>query len=151
MQNVIKDVGQINHRLFDHSSAVQGESKHFLAEFEPKISKEFDQLLQISHSLNEANDVDAADNFNAVGGVDKINTKLDAVAAMLEKTVNRGGIKAKDYVQRVSDEQSKELVRFIDEINEKRRKVDSEFEEQIIKLKEHFENLEKQNGALTPN
>lgn len=149
MQNVIKDISQIHHRLFDHTSAVQGEVKYFISEFEPKISKEFDQLLQISHCLNEANDVDAVENFTAAGGVDKINTKLDAVTAMLEKLVAKGAgknNKSRDYLQQVSDEQSKELSKFIDEINEKRRRVDSDFEQKITELKDHLENLERQGG-----
>ena len=88
--NIIKDIGSIYQRLFDHQPVLQGECAFFYHQFEGNgRSAEFDSLLQTSHLLNEAVDSELDERMKRAP-FDKINAKLEAVSAMIERTVAKG-------------------------------------------------------------
>lgn len=159
-QDVLKDVFEIYHRLFDHNPAIRGEINFFFNNFKdgddivsPASSGELikpaasrlETLLHASQVASEAGDIDWQKTIRQ-SEIDKVTVKLDAAATMMEKLVERG--RSRDgagpygeYMEKSKQDQWQNLQQFSTDIQKKRDQVDEEITEKIEDLRRHFENL----------
>lgn len=158
-QDVMKDIFEIYHRLFDHSPAVRGEINFFFNNFkdgddivaspsdpskQPTASR-LETLLRASQVASEAGDIDWEKTIRQ-SDIDKVTVKLDAAATMMEKLVERGKSRSGagpygEYMEKSKQDQRQDLQSFLTDIQRKKDRVDEEYKEKIDDLKRHFENL----------
>uniref|UniRef100_A0A914WCD7 Biogenesis of lysosome-related organelles complex 1 subunit 5 n=1 Tax=Plectus sambesii TaxID=2011161 RepID=A0A914WCD7_9BILA len=141
--NIIKDIGTIYQRLFDHQPVLQGECAYFYHQFEGNgRSAEFDSLLQSSHLLNEAVDTELEERMKNVP-FEKINAKLEGVSAMIGRIVAKGQSTHEEYIKSMQEVREKEWTEFEAELARKRQEMEDQTEAHLIDFKGQHEKVEK--------
>uniref|UniRef100_A0A914W0U0 Biogenesis of lysosome-related organelles complex 1 subunit 5 n=1 Tax=Plectus sambesii TaxID=2011161 RepID=A0A914W0U0_9BILA len=141
--NIIKDIGTIYQRLFDHQPVLQGECAYFYHQFEGNgRSAEFDSLLQSSHLLNEAVDTELEERMKNVP-FEKINAKLEGISAMIGRIVVKGQSTHEEYIKSMQEVREKEWTEFEAELARKRQEMEDQTEAHLIDFKAQHEKIEK--------
>ncbi|KAK6619674.1 hypothetical protein RUM43_012431 [Polyplax serrata] len=93
MANVIKDIGEIWTRLFDHRPFINGEIKFFLQEFEEKRGdKEVERLFETLQNLTEIR-YTQLDKIKLQGetNLETLKKQVDESTSMLNRILEREG------------------------------------------------------------
>ncbi|KAK6618070.1 hypothetical protein RUM44_002512 [Polyplax serrata] len=151
MANVIKDIGEIWTRLFDHRPFINGEIKFFLQEFEEKRGdKEVERLFETLQNLTEIR-YTQLDRIKLQGetNLETLKKQVDESTSMLNRILEReGSYKENSDLQTNRELRKAELDSFIKESIQRCEKVDELFDEEEKKIHEYFNDLEKQLYSL---
>ncbi|XP_076361330.1 biogenesis of lysosome-related organelles complex 1 subunit 5 [Tachypleus tridentatus] len=148
IDNVVKDIGEIYARLFDHRPFVQGEINFFLKEFEEKRNdREIEQLFEILENVTEIRETQL-DKAQRQGDTRLCNLtgNLEVALQMCSKIVEREE-ETSDRVRRTADilerEERKEWEAFLKDIQDKNNLVDQAFVEKENELRNYYRELEE--------
>nr|XP_023021228.1 biogenesis of lysosome-related organelles complex 1 subunit 5-like isoform X2 [Leptinotarsa decemlineata] len=145
MSHVVKDIGKIWDRLFDHRGFLRGEISFIVHEFQQKRDdKEVDKLFSVLEKITDIKDtkVDRLKQLNKE--VDKINYDLDQALVecsrfseleerfIQDTTIAEAGLKRKEVWRK-----------YLNDIAFKYSEVDSYFGAKEEELMKSFEDIEK--------
>ncbi|XP_067010970.1 biogenesis of lysosome-related organelles complex 1 subunit 5 [Anabrus simplex] len=146
MAAVIKDVGEIWTRLFDHRPFLNGEIKFILKEFEEKRSdREVEKLFQILERVTEIKETQI-DRVKLASDVHlpNLNANLEVAVSMCNRILEKEEGHRTDTTLLAKREIRKtEWENFIEDMTLKIGKVDATFEEKEVELREFYTDLEK--------
>ncbi|XP_021931238.1 biogenesis of lysosome-related organelles complex 1 subunit 5 isoform X1 [Zootermopsis nevadensis] len=146
MAAVIKDVGEIWFRLFDHRPFLSGEIKFFLKEFEEKRSdREVERLFQILERSTEIKDTQI-DRVKLASDIHlpTLNANLEVAVSMCNRILEKEEQHRSDTTLIARREIRKaDWECFIEDMTQKCSKVDATFQEKEEELKEFYSDLEK--------
>ncbi|XP_069675251.1 biogenesis of lysosome-related organelles complex 1 subunit 5 [Periplaneta americana] len=146
MAAVIKDVGEIWTRLFDHRPFLSGEIKFFLKEFEEKrADREVERLFQILERATEIKETQL-DRVKLASDVHlpTLNANLEVAVSMCNRILEKEEEHRSDTALLAKREIRKaEWESFIEDMTQKCSKVDATFEEKEEELREFYSDLEK--------
>ncbi|XP_033232140.1 biogenesis of lysosome-related organelles complex 1 subunit 5 [Belonocnema kinseyi] len=146
MAAVVKDVGEIWTRLFDHRPFVQGELTFFVREFQDKRNdREVERLFKI---IEYSTDIGQSQLDRAVelgdSQLPSLKANVDVALSMCERVLQREGkFNTENQLKDRRDLRKTEWQKFISEMSEKCLKVDQEFLERENELKEYYVDLER--------
>ncbi|XP_034942918.1 biogenesis of lysosome-related organelles complex 1 subunit 5 [Chelonus insularis] len=146
MASVIKDIGEIWSRLFDHRPFVHGEILYFVREFENRRGdREVERLFKILEYSTELeqNQIDRAEQLGDCH-LPSLKANTDVALTMCERILQRE--ENCDTERKLAENREirkEEWKRFINDISEKCKKVDETFDEKEAELKEFYIDLEK--------
>ncbi|XP_071804036.1 biogenesis of lysosome-related organelles complex 1 subunit 5-like [Asterias amurensis] len=150
VENVIKDLGEIHARLLDHKPVVQGEIRFFIKEFENKRNdREQKRLERIEHQLGELNEKTFPSCISLMEKhLTEAKEQLDVSNLMCKKlqTQEEERLESKP-LESLRVNRDKEWTSFLEKLNQERDVLDSQHQQRIQDLEDHFEKL-KQNLNL---
>ncbi|CAD6227519.1 GSCOCG00001202001-RA-CDS [Cotesia congregata] len=146
MASVIKDIGEIWSRLFDHRPFLQGELSYFVREFEEKRGdREVERLFKILEYSTELeqNQIDRAEQLGDCH-LPSLKANADVALTMCERIIQRENKFNHDSkIAENRELRKEEWKKFINDMSDKCRKVDATFNEKEEELKKFYVDLEK--------
>ncbi|KAJ9591629.1 hypothetical protein L9F63_001843 [Diploptera punctata] len=146
MAAVIKDIGEIWSRLFDHRPFLSGEIKFFLREFEEKHSdREVERLFEILEWTTEIKETQI-DRVKLASDVHlpNLNANLEVAVSMCNRILEKEELHRSDKTLEAKREIRKvEWETFIEDMTQKCTKVDATFSDKEEELREFYADLEK--------
>ncbi|XP_050519430.1 biogenesis of lysosome-related organelles complex 1 subunit 5 isoform X2 [Diabrotica virgifera virgifera] len=145
MSEVVKDVGKIWDRLFDHRPFLNGEISLILQAFEQRRKdKEVDNLFKAIEEITEIKDTEIEKLKQAEKLTDKINDNLEEALRICDKFSEL----EETYKQSTPLEQSRnkrklDWDKFMGGITTKYSEINSQFETREEELKKFYEDIEK--------
>ncbi|CAM1299566.1 Uncharacterised protein g2466 [Pycnogonum litorale] len=148
MPKVIKDLGEVYARLFDHRAFLQGEHKFFLKEFEEKRQdQEIKNIFSIVEKVTETKETELERiQQNGDTYLSPIQGNLNLAIQMCDKIIERGEKSAQvatQDLQRQRVGRRSEWDCFIANIQDQKARVDKMFIDKERELNSYFEQLEK--------
>ncbi|XP_013775669.1 biogenesis of lysosome-related organelles complex 1 subunit 5-like isoform X2 [Limulus polyphemus] len=147
IDNVVKDIGEIYARLFDHRPFVQGEINFFLKEFEEKRNdREIEQLFEILENVTEIRETQL-DKAQRQGDTNLCNLtgNLEVALRMCSKIVEREEETSdrEELLTYWREKRRKEWEAFLKDIQDKNNQVDHAFVEKENELRKYYRELEE--------
>ncbi|XP_043287831.1 biogenesis of lysosome-related organelles complex 1 subunit 5 isoform X2 [Venturia canescens] len=146
MATVIKDIGEIWSRLFDHRPFVHGEITYFLRELEERRGdREVERLFKILEYSTELSQsqLDRAEQLGDCH-LPSLKANADVALSMCERILDREEQFYNDTkIQENRERRKVEWQCFINDMSDKCEKVDRTFQEKEEELKEFYIDLEK--------
>ncbi|KAH0554017.1 biogenesis of lysosome-related organelles complex 1 subunit 5 [Cotesia typhae] len=146
MASVIKDIGEIWSRLFDHRPFLQGELSYFVREFEEKRGdREVERLFKILEYSTELeqNQIDRAEQLGDCH-LPSLKANADVALTMCERIIQRENkFNTDSKIAENRELRKEEWKKFINDMSDKCRKVDATFNEKEEELKKFYVDLEK--------
>ncbi|XP_066587557.1 biogenesis of lysosome-related organelles complex 1 subunit 5 isoform X2 [Prorops nasuta] len=146
MATVIKDIGEIWTRLFDHRPFIQGEITFFLREFEEKrADREVERLFKILEYTTELkqNQLNRTEQLGDCH-LPSLKANVDVALSMCERVLQQEeSFNSDKALQKHRTTRKYEWESFINDMSEKCQKVDQTFQEKIDEIKEFYIDLEK--------
>lgn len=146
MASIIKDTGEIWTRLFDHRPFVQGEITFFLREFQEKrADREVEHLFKILEYATELKE-SQLDRIEQLGDchLPSLKANVDVALSMCNNVLQREENFDTDNV--LSENRlmrKREWENFVNDMNDKCKKVDQTFQEKENEIQEFYVDLEK--------
>ncbi|XP_057329437.1 biogenesis of lysosome-related organelles complex 1 subunit 5 [Microplitis mediator] len=146
MASVIKDIGEIWSRLFDHRPFIQGELSYFVREFEERRGdREVERLFKILEYSTELeqNQIDRAEQLGDCH-LPSLKANTDVALTMCERIIQRENkFNSDNKLAENRELRKEEWKKFINDMSDKCRKVDATFNEKEEELKNFYADLEK--------
>ncbi|XP_008543204.1 biogenesis of lysosome-related organelles complex 1 subunit 5 [Microplitis demolitor] len=146
MASVIKDIGEIWSRLFDHRPFIQGELSYFVREFEERRGdREVERLFKILEYSTELeqNQIDRAEQLGDCH-LPSLKANTDVALTMCERIIQRENkFNSDNKLAENREIRKEEWKKFINDMSDKCRKVDATFNEKEEELKNFYADLEK--------
>ncbi|XP_023218485.1 biogenesis of lysosome-related organelles complex 1 subunit 5 [Centruroides vittatus] len=145
VENVVKDIGEIHSRLFDHRPFVQGEVSYFLKEFEEKRNdREVHWLFEILENVTEIREtqIDKARKYGD-NHLCNLTANLEVALRMCNKIVERGEQDVEELLREKRNHREEEWKLFLEDMQDKNLKVQHVFAEKEMQLKKHYSDLEE--------
>lgn len=147
MSGVIKDIGDIHNRLFNHRPFLQGETRHFIKEFEEKRGdREVESIFKILERVTELRDCEV-DKVKAQcdSTLPNLNANLLVAQSMCNKILDQSRRHEIDHALESSRQaRDKEWTGFMNDIQDKCAKIDDAYRQKEEDLRERYEQLDKQ-------
>ncbi|XP_015905437.2 biogenesis of lysosome-related organelles complex 1 subunit 5 [Parasteatoda tepidariorum] len=146
LERVMKDIGDVESRLFDHRPFVQGETKFFLKEFEEKRKeREVRRMFEMLEIVTEIKETQIEKGVK-LGDMHLCNLTghFEVALRMCNNIVEReDSNKKKDFLDRRREQRKKEWIAFVDDIQNKNTAVNQTFADKEEQLKTYYNKLEE--------
>nr|XP_015810919.2 biogenesis of lysosome-related organelles complex 1 subunit 5 [Nothobranchius furzeri] len=152
MDKIVKDVGDIQSRMFDHRPVIGAEIRYFIREFEEKRSFRESRLLEnLNKTVQEANEqMLPADVEETNRQLADIMKRLDAANHMAERVQQRELETQQGAQLQANMEKLKEdWAEFLKEQQELKEEVDEEHAKAVGELSTRFSEKKKELAKLS--
>lgn len=145
MTDIVKDVGKIWNRLFDHKAFLNGEISFMLREFEQKRNdREVDNLFRTIEDITDIKDTEIDRFKQTANHVENLNENLEKALDICINISELEEIYKQDTTLEDSRAKRKEIwKKFMDGITSKYSDINTNFEakeEELVKFYEEIEN-----------
>ncbi|GBM06243.1 hypothetical protein AVEN_269639-1 [Araneus ventricosus] len=146
LDRVLKDIGDVQSRLFDHRPFVQGETKFILREFEEKRKeREVQQMFEMLEMVTEIKETQI-EKAVKLGDMHLCNLTghFEVALRMCNNIVEREeSDKKKLYLDQRREQRKKEWIAFVDDIQNKNIAVNQTFANKEEEVKNYYTKLEE--------
>ncbi|XP_061777895.1 biogenesis of lysosome-related organelles complex 1 subunit 5 [Nerophis ophidion] len=151
MDRIIKDVGDIQSRLFDHRPIVNAEIRYFVKEFEEKRGQRESRLLENLHKMvHETNEKMLPENLEGMKQqLSDVISRLEA-ANHMAKRIQQRELKAEQSVQLQEnmEHMKEEWADFLKEQQRLKEEVEEEHAKAVGQLSTHYSEKKKDLDKL---
>jgi len=141
-----EDITEVHARLFNHRPFLQGEVKHFLREFEEKRGdREVENIFSCLERVSELRDLGLPGLITSATSNRSTNlvANLQVAESMLGRILEQGETGEVEKTLVASREaREKEWTNFLQEVQDRCKKIDQSFKEQEDSIRKKYQDLE---------
>ncbi|XP_071143868.1 biogenesis of lysosome-related organelles complex 1 subunit 5-like [Mytilus edulis] len=149
-QTIFKDVNEIHARLLDHRPVLQGHINHFVQEFEDKRqNREPERLQKVLDNVKEMNEKLIPESQKAMQVfLPDVSAKVKVATEMCRKIEDGELLENKQLLQNRASRKER-WDEFLKKQYHNCDEIDTDFNQQVERLKTHYEDLEDKLGYST--